>query len=153
VKITALRGPKNPGNPKTNAERGHDHHGHRPLQRPRRDRAARQNAKGGARRTSVTLPGRVAEPTRRRRPHATATRSATDAPHARGAVSTLPANERTVVPSPTAPAAPAAALFDVTSSTPAPDPAGTLVRVALDDLELAANARRELADTASTVWP
>ena len=39
---------------------------------------------------------------------------------------------------------PAPALFDVTTTAPA-DPAGTLVRVPLDDIELAPNARREIA--------
>ena len=38
------------------------------------------------------------------------------------------------MPYPTAPATPAPALFDVTTLT-ASDPAGTLVRVALDELE------------------
>src|SRR4051794_14242910 len=48
------------------------------------------------------------------------------------------------MPDPAAPPSPAPALFDVTSLAPA-DPAGTLVRVALDDIELAPNARREVA--------
>src|SRR4051812_27255892 len=42
-----------------------------------------------------------------------------------------------------APPLAAPALFDVTTTAPA-DSAGTLVRVALDDLELAPNARREI---------
>jgi hypothetical protein len=48
------------------------------------------------------------------------------------------------MPDPEAPDPPAPALFDVTT-TAAAVPAGTLVRVALDDIELAPNARRELA--------
>src|SRR3954454_15888921 len=45
-----------------------------------------------------------------------------------------------------APPLAAPALFDVSPPPPPPpaDPAGTLVRVALDDLELAPNARREI---------
>src|SRR4051794_12463267 len=39
---------------------------------------------------------------------------------------------------------PSPALFDVTTVTPA-DPDGTLIRVPLDELELAPNARREIA--------
>ena len=47
------------------------------------------------------------------------------------------------MPDPTAaPSAPA--LFDVTTTAPA-EPAGALVRVTLDDLELAPNARREIS--------
>lgn len=45
---------------------------------------------------------------------------------------------------PEAPAHSAPALFDVTTVAPA-DPAGTLVRVPLDDIELAPNARRDVA--------
>jgi hypothetical protein len=48
------------------------------------------------------------------------------------------------MPHPEAPVLPAPALFDVTTGMPA-DPAGTLVRVALDEVELAPNARREIA--------
>src|SRR3954452_19204475 len=44
------------------------------------------------------------------------------------------------MPDPQAPPA----LFDVRPTAPA-DPAGALVRVALDDIELAPNARREIA--------
>jgi hypothetical protein len=47
------------------------------------------------------------------------------------------------MPDPTTPLPPAPALFDVTTLAPA-DPAGTLVRVPLDELELAPNARREI---------
>src|SRR3954470_1902153 len=43
-----------------------------------------------------------------------------------------------------APELPAPALLDVTTTMPA-DPAGTLVRVPLDEIELARNARREIA--------
>jgi hypothetical protein len=48
------------------------------------------------------------------------------------------------MPDTSAPRLPAPALFDVTTIAPA-GPAGTLVRVALDDIELAPNARREIA--------
>jgi len=48
------------------------------------------------------------------------------------------------MPHPTTPAAPTAALFDVTSSATTAAP-GTLVRVALEHLELAPNARRDVA--------
>ena len=48
------------------------------------------------------------------------------------------------MPDPDGAATPAPALFDVTTLA-ARDPAGTLVRVALDELELAPNARREIA--------
>src|SRR3954451_4771870 len=43
-----------------------------------------------------------------------------------------------------APPLAAPSLFDITTTTPA-DPAGTLVRVPLDDVELAPNARRDVA--------
>src|SRR4051812_50019448 len=46
-----------------------------------------------------------------------------------------------------APALTAPALFDVTTVEPA-DPAGALVRIALDEIELAPNARREIAQEA-----
>lgn len=48
------------------------------------------------------------------------------------------------MPHPQAPALPAPALFDVTTATPA-DAAGTLVRIPLDEVELAPNARQEIA--------
>ena len=48
------------------------------------------------------------------------------------------------MPDPVAAPPPAPALFDVTTVAPA-EPAGALVRVALDYLELAPNARREIA--------
>jgi hypothetical protein len=47
------------------------------------------------------------------------------------------------MPRHTAPATPAPALFDVTTIAPS-DPAGTLARIPLDELELAPNARREI---------
>ena len=47
------------------------------------------------------------------------------------------------MPEPTGPPPAAAALFEVTTTAPA-DPARTLVRVPLDELELAPNARREI---------
>src|SRR3954453_12712348 len=48
------------------------------------------------------------------------------------------------MPNPEAPPPAAPALFDITTTMPA-DPAGTLVRIALDEIELAPNARREIA--------
>jgi ParB-like chromosome segregation protein Spo0J len=48
------------------------------------------------------------------------------------------------MPDTQAPGLPAPALFDVTTIEPS-DPAGTLVRVPLDEIELAPNARREIA--------
>ena len=48
------------------------------------------------------------------------------------------------MPHPEAPVLPAPALFDVTATGSA-DPAGTLVRIPLDDIELAPNARRKIA--------
>jgi hypothetical protein len=47
------------------------------------------------------------------------------------------------MPHTSAPATPAPALFDVTSIAPV-DPAGTLARIPLEELELAPNARREI---------